>query len=111
MNNQPVLPDNETLPIAAARSMAFLTLAMSMGFVAILFFFFLKDVFHGVMLWGVLLVMLGLAVFSSTIALQRLMPKIRCPHCAQPFFARVTALFAKPARCAACNRSPATKID
>ncbi len=103
MNNQPILPDNETLPIAAARSMAFLTVAMSGGFVAVLFFFFLKDVFYGIMLWGVLLVMLGLAVFSSTIALRRLMPKIRCPQCGQPFFTRVTALFAKPARCAACN--------
>lgn len=104
MKNYPTLPDNETLPVQSARALAFLTVAMSLGFVAVLFFFFLKGAFVGITLWGVVAAMSVLALFSSLRALKRLMPKMRCPNCSQPFFTHVRALFAKPVRCAACQQ-------
>lgn len=100
--NKP-LPDDETLPITAARTMALMTLAMSIGFVLMLFFVFLNGLFHGAMLWAVSALMLMMALISSLVALKRLMVKMRCPHCHQPFFNRVTQLFAPAKYCAACK--------
>lgn len=102
--NKKMTNDNESLPVTSARLMAFLTVAMSLGFVLVVFLFFFQDLFQGAALLGVLLVMLTLSFFSVTIALKRMMAKILCSDCAQPFFARVLDLFVAPDTCQSCKK-------
>lgn len=103
--NQPTPTDNESIPVSAARLMAFLTLGISVGFVLVLYFVFIQAVFSGAMALGVLAVMLAMSAFSVTVALQTLRKKMLCPQCHQPFFSRVGQLFLRPKRCVACGHS------
>ena len=97
------IQDNKVLPVNSARTMAFLIVLMSLGFVAVLFSFFLKDVFYGVLLFLMLAIMVFLAVLSSVLALKRLMLKILCSSRHQPFFC-LTALFYSLGNRASCHK-------
>lgn len=97
--------NNESLPISSARFIAFTAVAMSVGFVVVLYVFFIKDLFAGNMQFGVLAVMLALSLISSIVALRNMIPKLLCPHCRQPFFRHVSRLFVKPKQCQQCRQS------
>lgn len=104
-NNPTDTANKESLPIGSARFIAFIAVAMSVGFVVVIYAFFLKDLFVGNMLLGVLTVMLVLSLVSSVVALRNIMPKLLCPHCQQPFFRHVSSLFAKAGNCQHCQQS------
>lgn len=104
--NQTPTRDNEVLPISMAKPMAFLSLLLSLGVIAILYFFFLRSIFTGVSgLWVVLVMVVMLSV-SHYIAMKSIMKKLRCEQCHQPFFAKVSELFVAPKQCQSCGKAP-----
>lgn len=96
---------NETLPVSSARLIAFLSVGMSWGLVIVLYFFFFKDIFQGVILIGFTLILLTLTLISSFVALGNIRQKIRCPHCQQIFFKHTLHLFSKPKQCQSCHQT------
>lgn len=106
MNHDREPNHHDSLPVASAQLMAWLVLAMSAGFVVILVVFFLQSVFSGTRLLVIAIGMFLLSLVSSRVALNRLMAKIPCPHCGNPFFKRALQLFQAPKRCQYCNQAP-----
>ncbi|PIE45244.1 MAG: hypothetical protein CSA45_03615 [Gammaproteobacteria bacterium] len=106
MSNRPLQQPGpkEELPVSSARTIALSSLLISLGFVFVLYFFFLKTVFQAPLIWIVLAVMVVMAVFSSVMAMKSLLKKLLCPHCHQPFFARAVELFLPPKNCTVCQR-------
>lgn len=94
--------ESEAIPVTAARTMAFLTVGMSLGFVLLVYFLFIKDVFSGVSALLVLLMMLAMSVFSSLVALRSIRKKIPCTACGQLYFANVLQMFQAVRPCASC---------
>lgn len=97
--------DNDVIPVSAAKFMAYLTMAMSLGFVLIIYFVFLKDVFAGAMGALAFAMMLTMSFFSAMVALGSIRKKILCPTCHEHFFAKVIHMFLPPKQCAACHNS------
>lgn len=91
--------DSERLPVQSARLLAWLSLVMSIGFAMIAYFVVLSSHVSPMFL----LVLIALVLVSDYIAMKRLMAKIVCEQCHQPFFNRVLDLFIKPKKCAACG--------
>lgn len=97
--------DNEQLPIGAARMMAFVAAGMSIGMALLMYFIFLKEAFSGSLGLVMLAAMLALTAISSVMALNNVRKKILCRGCDKPFFASALAMFSKPNRCVACDKT------
>lgn len=103
-NQQKNTTDNsDSLPIASARIIALIATVMSLGFAVVIYVFFLKAVFSGMILLIVFAMMLVMSLISTWVALKNLLPKFRCPNCGQPFFHHVSQLFSKVGRCQHCH--------
>ncbi|MGY0398810.1 MAG: hypothetical protein ACWIPH_02495 [Ostreibacterium sp.] len=103
MNENLPTPDGDTLPVTAARIIAFCLLGMSIGFVLVIYFFFFSVTFSGIALWLMLCLFLTTTMLSSVMVLKKLRFKLLCSGCKQPFFADVMALFMTPKHCVSCG--------
>lgn len=106
MQKNPIENDSDTLPVTAARMMAFLTVGMSLGFVLIIYVLFIKDIFFGTAALLVLAMMLTMSVFSALVALRSIRKKTPCTACGQLFFASVMQMFQGVKSCSACADNP-----